>query len=143
MAKDEVAATSKMGKMMVSAGFKKRVMLPLVYYNKLKEEKSEWAILKTPKGEWEVKVRRDDNGDIFLEDGWPEFARGNAFNDHDFMEFEHTCNKMHFNVTTLTSLSLRRCKIKALRQTPAKERQRRKMLQLPTTTTSGRFLKRK
>ncbi|XP_057791834.1 putative B3 domain-containing protein Os04g0347400 isoform X2 [Salvia miltiorrhiza] len=95
MAKDEVAATSKI---VLSAGFKKKMMLPSVYYKKIKQEKSEWAILKTPKGKWRVKVCRDDDGDIFFKNGWSEFADENAFNNHDSLVLEHTCNLMCFNV---------------------------------------------
>ncbi|XP_057791846.1 B3 domain-containing protein REM16-like [Salvia miltiorrhiza] len=74
-----------------------RMKVPSAYCEKLQQEKSRKAVLKTPKGSWEMKVRRDDDGDIVFEDGWPRFARDHALNDRDFLAFEHTGN-LHFDV---------------------------------------------
>lgn len=44
-----------------------------------------------------MDVRRDDDGEILFEDGWPRFAHDHALNVLDFLAFEHTGN-LHFNV---------------------------------------------
>ncbi|KAH6781667.1 hypothetical protein C2S51_006960 [Perilla frutescens var. frutescens] len=94
---DEVAIRERFFKIMVP-GFREKLKLPLAFCEKIKEEKSETAIIESGKGMWEVRVSRNCGDDqIFFKDGWPRFVDEHDLNVGYFLVFEHI-RDLHFNV---------------------------------------------
>ncbi|KAL8056833.1 hypothetical protein ABFX02_04G144700 [Erythranthe guttata] len=82
----------------ISPGFQNHFNLPSSFCNKLKEEKSKRAILKSRIGKWKIDVCRNNEGLIRFENGWPQFVNDHCLSIGDFVVFEHTAN-FHFNVS--------------------------------------------
>ncbi|KAH6781669.1 hypothetical protein C2S52_001559 [Perilla frutescens var. hirtella] len=97
MGEDEVAIMRRFLKIM-TPGFRERLKLPSAFCEKLKQEKSEKAILESRIGMWEMKVCRNCGDDqIYFEDGWPRFVAENGLSVGDCLVFQHT-QELHFNV---------------------------------------------
>lgn len=71
--------------------------LPPSFCRKLKQEKSEWAMLKSRKGTSKIKVCRNGEGVISFEFGWPQFVDHHNLSIGDFVVFEHV-GGLKFNV---------------------------------------------
>ncbi|KAI3463811.1 hypothetical protein Pfo_020474 [Paulownia fortunei] len=84
------------GKLAMTRHFVKDI--PPALCKKPKEEKSEWAILRSRKGTWKINVCRNCEGLICFKDGWPQFIHHHGLSSGDFALFEHT-GDLHFNVS--------------------------------------------
>ncbi|KAL7153082.1 hypothetical protein ABFS83_04G141500 [Erythranthe nasuta] len=94
----EIAKSRHFFNVMVPAGFHNHLNLPSSFCNKLKEEKSKRAILKSRIGKWKIDVCRNSEGLICFENGWPQFVNDHCLSIGDFVVFEHT-GDFHFNVS--------------------------------------------
>lgn len=63
----------------------------------MKQEKSEWAMLKSRRGRWKIKVSRDGEGLISFQLGWPQFVNQHTLSFGDFLLFQHV-GGFNFNV---------------------------------------------
>ncbi|XP_031250939.1 B3 domain-containing protein Os11g0197600-like [Pistacia vera] len=71
---------------------------PRQFLKYISKEISDTATLRVVSGGlWTVKVKIIGN-DVFMEDGWPEFFRGNSLRIKDFLFFQYD-GKMFFSVT--------------------------------------------
>lgn len=71
--------------------------LPPALCEKLRQDKSKWAMLKSRKGRWMIKVRRNCEGLISFQFGWPQFVHHYSLSVGDFVVFEHL-GTFNFNV---------------------------------------------
>ncbi|PIN12619.1 hypothetical protein CDL12_14772 [Handroanthus impetiginosus] len=77
-------------------GFHEKLNLPPAFCEKVKQEKSEWAIVKSRKGTWKVRLCRNGEGLMCLKDGWANFVNKHGLSIGDFVLFEHI-GHLHFN----------------------------------------------
>ncbi|KAL9170423.1 hypothetical protein ABFS82_04G144600 [Erythranthe guttata] len=93
----EVAISGHFFNVMVP-GFHNHLNLPSSFCEKLKDENSKRAILKSRIGKWKIDVCRNGEGIIRFENGWPQFVRDHGLSIEDFVVFEHT-GDFHFNIS--------------------------------------------
>ncbi|XP_020549255.1 B3 domain-containing protein Os01g0723500-like [Sesamum indicum] len=77
-------------------GFQGKLNLPPAFCKKVREERSDWAIVTSRKGMWKMNVCRNPEGLISFVNGWPEFVSDHGLSVGDFVVFEHT-GDLHFN----------------------------------------------
>ncbi|KAL0335537.1 UNVERIFIED_CONTAM: putative B3 domain-containing protein [Sesamum radiatum] len=96
---EKLAASRHFFKVMIP-GFQQKLKLPPGFCEKLKEEKSREAIVRSRKGTWKMKVCRNVEGGngmmMSLEEGWGAFVCAHGLSVGDFLVFEHT-GRLHFN----------------------------------------------
>ncbi|KAK4402223.1 putative B3 domain-containing protein [Sesamum angolense] len=96
---EKLAASRHFFKVMIP-GFQQKLKLPPGFCEKLKEEKSREAIVRSRKGTWKMKVCRNVEGGngmmMSLEEGWGAFVCAHGLSVGDFVVFEHT-GRLHFN----------------------------------------------
>ncbi|KAL0364762.1 UNVERIFIED_CONTAM: putative B3 domain-containing protein [Sesamum angustifolium] len=96
---EKLAASRHFFKVMIP-GFQQKLKLPPGFCEKLKEEKSREAIVRSRKGTWKMKVCRNVEGGngmmMSLEEGWGAFVCAHGLRVGDFVVFEHT-GRLHFN----------------------------------------------
>lgn len=83
-------------------GFHKKLTLPPIICEKLKDKRADHAVLTSRRGNWVVKIRRCVNGKMYFKDGWADFGESHGLEIGDFVVFEHQCN-MHFKVVVYDS----------------------------------------
>ncbi|KAL2226700.1 B3 domain-containing protein Os01g0723500-like [Sesamum indicum] len=77
-------------------GFQGKLNLPPAFCKKVREERSDWAIVTSRKGMWKMNVCRNPEGLISFVNGWPDFVSDHGLSVGDFVVFEHT-GDLHFN----------------------------------------------
>ncbi|PIN12618.1 hypothetical protein CDL12_14771 [Handroanthus impetiginosus] len=92
---EKLAKTMRFFKVMIP-GFHEKLNLPPDFCKKVKQEKSEWATVKSRKGTWKIKVCRNYEGLMCFKDGWANFVNRHGLSIGDTVFFEHI-GHLHFN----------------------------------------------